>query len=256
MSSTRDWNAAAAADFVGHYESLFGRVRTHVVDTHLRSHIPSPPASVIDVGGGAGHQSLPLARDGYHVTILDPSTEMLGYAAERVVSEDLSQRVSLIEGRGEDASSLLEGERFDVVCCHGVTMYLDDPSPVLRTLCSLAAPGGVVSIVEKNARTLAVRPALLGDWADALAAFDAATQVNGLGIETRGDTPERLGAELAEYGVDTVAWYGVRCFSERFRRGEPATDPAELVLAVELEASRRDPYRAFSRLFHLVGVRR
>jgi S-adenosylmethionine-dependent methyltransferase len=64
MSSTRDWDAEATPDFVESYESLYGRVRTHVVDSHLRAHIPPPPASVIDVGGGAGHQSLPLARDG------------------------------------------------------------------------------------------------------------------------------------------------------------------------------------------------
>ena len=28
----------------------------------LLEHLPPPPATVLDVGGGAGHQSLPLVR--------------------------------------------------------------------------------------------------------------------------------------------------------------------------------------------------
>ena len=37
---------------------------------------------------------------------------------------------------------------------------------------------------------------------------------------------------------------------------QPAPGVEDLVLAVELEASRRDPYRQMSRLFHLLGRRR
>ena len=49
--------------------------------------------------------------------------------------------------------------------------------------------------------------------------------------------------------------YGVRVFTEGWARGRPASDPVDDVLAVELEASRRDPYRDFSRLFHLMARR-
>ena len=35
----------------------------------------------------------------------------------------------------------------------------------------------------------------------------------------------------------------------------PATDDEDLVIRVELEASRREPYRQLSRLFHLLGRR-
>lgn len=56
--------------------------------------------------------------------------------------------------------------------------------------------------------------------------------------------------------MDPVAWYGVRLSSDGWVCGEPPADPDELVLQVDLEASRRDPYRRLSRLFHLVGRRR
>jgi S-adenosylmethionine-dependent methyltransferase len=247
-----------AAEFVDQYSTLYGRVRTHVVDAHLREHLPPPPARVIDVGGGAGHQALPLARRGYVVTVLDPSRPMLDAAARTLALEDpgVAARVALVEGRGESAATLVDRSAWDGVLCHGVVPYLEEPEPLLRSLCDLARPGGVVSIVAKNACTLAVRPALDGDWAGALAAFDAERQVNGLGLDTRGDTVEGLGVELARFGAEAIAWYGVRLFSERWARDRSADDDVDDVLAVELEASRRDPYRQMSRLFHLLARRR
>ncbi len=51
-------------------------MRTYVMHQHLLEHLPPPPASVLDVGGGAGHQSFPLAEAGYELTLPDPSTAM------------------------------------------------------------------------------------------------------------------------------------------------------------------------------------
>src|SRR5690349_25126671 len=76
------WAALADRFIRGHYGTLRGRVRTHVIDAHLREHLPSPPAAIVDVGGGGGNQSIPLARSGYQVTIADPSEAMLAGAAE------------------------------------------------------------------------------------------------------------------------------------------------------------------------------
>ena len=59
-------------------------------------------------------------------------------------------------------------------------------------------------------------------------------------------------------GVQPVRWYGVWLFTDwlEFSGAELVPgDSAELAAtaAVELEASRRDPYRRLSRVFHLVG---
>lgn len=250
------WAALGRRFVDDHYGSLRGRVRTHVVDAHLRAHLPPPPLRVVDVGGGAGHQSIPLARDGYAVTIVDSSPSMLERAAGRVAAAGLGGTVELVEAAGEDAPAALGGDRFGAVLCHGVLPYVDDPEPLVGALCALADAGGLVSIVAKSSETLAVRPALAGDWATALAAFDGDRQVNGLGVDTRADSVEALSAALRDRDVEPVAWYGVRLFTDGWTRDRPATDPEELVLRVELEASRRDPYRRLSRLFHLVGRRR
>ena len=82
MSEGDEW-AAVADQFVRSMStSVKGRVRVHLVHQHLLAHLPAPPAAVVDIGGGAGHQSLPLARLGYEVTIVDPSAAMLAKAAD------------------------------------------------------------------------------------------------------------------------------------------------------------------------------
>ena len=134
-------------------------------------------------------------------------------------------------------------------------MYLDDPVPLVDSLCELTGPGGVVSIVAKNAEVMALSHARKGDWARVIAGFDTDREVNGLGLDTRGDRIDDLSALLVHRGVEPVAWYGVRLFTDVWTPEHADVDPEDLVLQAELMASQRDPYRRLSRLFHLVGRR-
>ena len=212
--------------------------------------------SVLDVGGGAAHQSLPLARLGHSVTVLDPSPAMLAKAAARVALEppEVRARVRLIEAPGEAAAEATGGERFGAVLCHGVLMYLDDPGPMIGALARCAAPGARVSVMTLNADTLALRPAFEHRWDDALAAFDAESEIGVLGVPTRGDTVDGLTTRLRDVGIEHEAWYGGWLFTDWMDLPTDGTDLAG-VAAVELEASRRDPYRRMSRVFHLIGRR-
>jgi 2-polyprenyl-3-methyl-5-hydroxy-6-metoxy-1,4-benzoquinol methylase len=117
------------------------------------------PVPLVDIGGGAGNQSLPLARDGYEVTIVDPSREMLKRAELRLAAEpgDAAGRVRLVRASAEEAAGALGGRRFAGVLCHGVIMYVEDPRPLVAALAGLAEPGGLVSLVAKNAKALATR---------------------------------------------------------------------------------------------------
>jgi S-adenosylmethionine-dependent methyltransferase len=251
------WAPLAGRFVEGHYGTLRGRVRTYVIASHLRHHLPKPPATLVDVGGGGGNQSIPLAHEGYDVTIVDPSEAMLERARARLAGEpgEVAGRVHLVRASAEEARPALGAARFGGVLCHGVIMYVDEPRPFVAALADLAEPGGIVSLVAKNARTLATRPALEGKWAQALAAFDTDRQVNGLGLDTRPDTVEDLTALLAEFGVERVAWYGVRLFTDSWTPQDPGDADEAQACEVELEASRRDPYRLMSRLFHIIGRR-
>ena len=242
------------------YASVKGRVRTYVMHQQLLEHLPPPPASVLDVGGGAGHQSFPLSQAGYDVTLLDPSAAMLEKARQRLerLPAEARRRVTLVEADGDNADQAVHGQRFAAVLCHGVLGYLERPEPVIDQLCRCAADGGVVSIMAGNAKAAAVRPALERRWDAALASFDARSEIGVLGLPTRADTVEELSELLHSRGVEPVRWYGVWLFVDWLEFSGAELDPGDseqvaATAAVELEASRRDPYRQLSRIFHLVG---
>ena len=69
---------------------------------------------------------------------------------------------------------------------------------------------------------------------------------------------EELSEFMRSRGVEPLRWYGVWLFVDWLEFSGAELDPndAREVAAtaeVELEASRRDPYRQLSRVFHLVG---
>ena len=237
--------------------SVKGRVRSYVLHQHLLDHLPPPPAAILDVGGGAAHQALPLARGGYDVTVLDSSPAMLSKAEQRLRSEpaEVRERVHLVHGSGEDASRVLGGRSFPAVLCHGVLMYLDEPHTLVTSLRECLAPGGVLSLMALNAKTLAVLPALRHEWTDALAALEARTERGVLGVPTRADTVEELSELLRARGVDPLAWYGVWLFADWMDLTTATADEVAQIAEVELRASRQDPYRRLSRVFHLIGRR-
>jgi S-adenosylmethionine-dependent methyltransferase len=242
------------------YATVKGYVRTYVMHQQLLEHLPPPPAPVLDVGGGAGHQSFPLARAGYDVTLLDSSPAMLDKARQRLeqLPAEARERVTLVQSDGENADEAVSGRRFAAVLCHGVLGYVEQPEPLVDQLCRCAAAGGIVSIMTGNARATAVQPALERRWDDALAAFDATTGIGVLGVRGRADTVEEFSALLAGQGVEPVRWYGVWLFVDWLEFSGAELDPSDsqqvaATAAVELEASRRDPYRQLSRVFHLVG---
>jgi len=250
------WQALADPFVDGAYATVKGKVRTFVLHQQLLRHLTGPPASVLDVGGGAAHQSLPLARLGFRVTVLDSSPAMLAKAEQRLSTEPahVRDRVRLVQAAGESAAEATGEQQFSAVLCHGVLMYQPNPEPLLDALCRCVEPNGLVSVMALNAATMAVRPALERRWADALAGFGTTHETGVLGTPTRGDTVEDLTRLLSHRGVRAEAWCGVWLFADWMDLPAEGTD-IEAVAAVELEASVRDPYRQLSRVFHLVGRR-
>jgi SAM-dependent methyltransferase len=242
------------------YASVKGYVRTYVLHQQLLENLPSPPASVLDVGGGAGHQSFPLAQAGYDVTLLDSSPAMLDKAAERLdrLPAEAQRRVTLLHAEGEHADETLQGRRFRGVLCHGVLGYLEEPETLVDQLCRCVDDDGIVSIMTGNAKATAVQPALERRWEDALASFDVSTGVGVLGVKGRADTVEEVSDLIRSRNVVPVRWYGVWLFVDWLEFSGVELDPnnveqVEATAVVELEAARRDPYRQLSRVFHLVG---
>lgn len=231
-------------------------VRQQLVARQLTAHLMDAPASVrvLDVGCGQGTQAITLARAGHGVVGLDVSDELLDQArqAAEAQSSPFAQRLSFQHGDLLDLGDEHLGV-YDVVCCHGVAMYLPSLAETVAALVAAARTGGLVSLLTRNRAGIAMRAGMAGNWAEALDAFDATHYTNRLGItDVRADTPADVQSALVATGAQTIAWYGVRLFTDHWATEEPPAD-FDALLAVEEQAGRRDPYRAIAALTHTIA---
>ncbi|MFB9520768.1 MULTISPECIES: class I SAM-dependent methyltransferase [Streptomyces] len=214
---------------------------------------------VLDVGTGPGTQALRLARAGHQVTGLESDGDLLA-AARRALADEpagIRERVRLMHGDGRDTGVHFLPGSFDVVLCHGVLMHVAEPDAFVAGLARMLAPGGLLSLLVRNADALAMRPGLAGDWAGALGALDTPAYTNRLGLRVRADRLDALTATLAGIAAPLHAWYGVRVFTDNEPDGAQPLAADELARVLELEdrAGRTDPYRRVAALLHLCGVR-
>jgi len=212
---------------------------------------------VLDVGMGQGTQALRLARAGHQVTGVERDATMIAAARARLAGEPegIRERVLLVQSDGRDTGVHFLPGSFDVVLCHGVLMYVDEPDPLLAGLARMLAPGGLLSLLVRNGDALALRPGLAGDWETALAAFDTSAYRNRLGLDVRADRLSDLTATLAGIGAPLHTWYGVRVCTDTAADGAEIPEDLDTLLAVEERAGRTDPYRGVAALLHLCGVR-
>ncbi|MFD5125806.1 class I SAM-dependent methyltransferase [Streptomyces sp. NPDC058385] len=214
---------------------------------------------ILDVGMGQGTQALRLARGGHQVTGVeqDPGMVAAARAALAEEPEGIRGRVRLVEGDGRETGVHFLPGSFDVVLCHGVLMYVEDPDALLAGLARMLAPGGLLSLLVRNGDALAMRPGLAGDWQTALGSFDTLSYRNRLGLDVRADRLDALTATLAGIGAPLHAWYGVRVFTDTAGDDAPVPPPGEFhtLLAAEERAGRTEPYRRVAALLHLCGVR-
>lgn len=160
--------------------------------------------------------------------------------------------VTTHQGRIDQLATIVGERVFEVVCAHGLLMYLDDPEAALAALVAQLAPNGLLSITFRNGAALAFRPGMRRQWHAALDAFDAETYVNELGLPGRAQRLEDLTSLLSTLGLVVDTWYGVRVFTDPSAGEEPVDEnDFEALLRAEEEAGRREPYRQLASRIHL-----
>jgi SAM-dependent methyltransferase len=233
--------------FDAHYAATRGRVRLALLLERLDATLPLPPSRVLDAGGGSGVVAVPLAERGHQVTLLEPSAGMLDIARRRISEAAVDVRIE--QASIEQLRTRTPGP-FDAVCCHAVLLYLDEPGAHLTALREVTRDGGVLSLLEKNRMALAMRPALRGDYAEAIRLLDDPVATGNLGIPNRSRSVEEWTELLAVAGWRLDSWVGVRLFSD-LAPDELISERFEELLLLERDAGRREPYRSTSRLLHL-----
>ncbi|MER6913031.1 methyltransferase domain-containing protein [Streptomyces sp. NPDC000594] len=213
---------------------------------------------VLDVGMGRGAQALRLARAGHEITGMESDPAMLRRVQEALVTEPagIRERFRLIQGECRETGVHFTPGSFDVVLCHGVLRSTEQPDDLLAGLARMLAPGGLLSLLIRNADALAMAPGLTGDWLGALATLDADTVTDRSGGPVRADRLDSLTGTLAGIAAPLHAWYGVQVFTPWGPDSRlPAAAELEQLLSAEDRAGRTDPYRGIAALLHLCGAR-
>jgi SAM-dependent methyltransferase len=111
----------------------------------LSRHLPPAPATVLDIGGGAGVYALPLAREGYSVYLIDPVPLHVEQAAAASESQSGTPLAGAEVG---DARSLSQtSETVDAVLLLGPLYHLtsrEDRLRAFREARRVVRPGGAV----------------------------------------------------------------------------------------------------------------
>ncbi|GES41249.1 methyltransferase family protein [Rhizobium sp. ERR 922] len=234
-------------------EGIRGRIR-HELVFQVVAELTAAGGTVLDMGCGDGEIAVRLCEAGFNVLGVDASPEMLrrAYLRKDQLSERARNRLDFTVGTIENFKPK---QTFDAVCCHGVLMYLDDSGAAIQTLANHVSPGGLLSILTKNALSNGFREALRGDYelARQLIETRAASSIGNLGISTRGDDPSVIVDCMKQCGFNDCQWRGIRIFSDHLDADSFDDSMADALIGLEQATSLRDPYRLMARLFHATG---
>ncbi|MEU8074083.1 methyltransferase domain-containing protein [Catellatospora citrea] len=233
--------------------------RTAVIWSVLRGELAGQdgrPLSVVDVGGGTGGFAVPLAEAGHTVTVVDPSPDALASLLRRATDAGVAERVRALQGDADSLGDLIPPAAADLVLCHAVFEFVDDPDAVAQALHDALRPGGAASVLVANRAAAVLSRAVAGQW-QAAAALLADAQARVTGRDTVRRRFDLIGAEalLAEAGLHVEQAHGVRVVADLVPGVVADADP-EALLAFELAASAVPPYRDVATQLHLLARRR
>jgi S-adenosylmethionine-dependent methyltransferase len=144
-----------AHKYAAYLESPEGRLRSDLCFANLEEFLPPQPVkgslSALDLGGGTGAAAVRLARLGIQVTLLDSSTEMLDIAQRAAREAGVTAMLALKHGEAAQLADLFTAGSFDVILCHNILEYVDDPGAVLRDSARLLRDSpALLSVVVRN----------------------------------------------------------------------------------------------------------
>lgn len=250
----------------------WGRLRFAVVRHTLAREVEAVAASsgagalrVLDVGGGDGRDSLPLAQAGHEVTVVDTAPGMLAEAEGRAVAAHASERVRTVRAGLDDLPTALEDapgahpqNGFDLVLCHFLLHYRPAPVEDVARLATMLAPGGRLSVIAPNPDGLVLQKLVREGPAAALQelASDAWHTVT-FDEEGHKLTHTTCAAAMAACGLEPVALYGGRCANDLLTDDAAKHDPDYYGTLEELELALcdREPFNRIGTFWQLVATR-
>ena len=227
-------------------------------ETLLKPHLPeNMSVKILDAGGGTGRVTLPLAKEGYQVTLCDVSSGMLNAAKEKLQNEEVQNRVTIEEA--DIASLPFSDETFDlVICLHG-PLSIADSLKAAGELTRVTKRGGKI-IVDAHSRYWAVRNELRKDTDIALKL--AKSELNHaydiFGDWCRVFSPKELRELFEGNGIEVISIYGsfVESLPTEMKQAKEWKDEfLSKIVEIMIHLGNEPSILGFSFVLRLIGIR-
>jgi S-adenosylmethionine-dependent methyltransferase len=249
-----------ADKYAAYLETPEGRLRLDLALANLQDFLPraTGPLRALDIGCGTGAAAVRLARLGIHVTLLDSSLPMLDLAERAARDAGVTGKIDLKHGDAAQLAKLFHAESFDVILCHNILEFVDDPGAVLCGAArALRDSSAILSVLVRNQAGEVLKAAIqAGDLAAAEASLTAEWGHESLyGGSVRLFTADSLHATLNAASLAVTAERGVRVLSDYLppqisRRAEYAR-----IFELERKLGKRAEFAAVARYTHCLAQR-
>jgi S-adenosylmethionine-dependent methyltransferase len=246
-----------AEKYAAYLETPEGRLRVDLALANLEEVLPktAQPLHALDLGGGTGALAVRLARLGVHVTLLDPSLPMLDLAKPAAQEAGVAERIALKHGDASELAAFETGS-FDLILCHNVLEFVDDPRVVLRSAArALRGPFGIISVLVRNQAGEVLKAALVhGDLSACESNLGAEWGDESLyGGKVRLFTAGCLKDMLTEASFAVTAECGVRVLADYLPPKVSRSYQYERIFELERKLGSRPEFAAVARYTHCLA---
>lgn len=210
------------------------------------------PLRILDVGGGLGQLAIRLAQAGHRVVFNDLSPVMMQQARSRAREAGVDVDICFEPGSYQDLLQRLEQSSFDLILCHAVLEWLEQPQYLVPALNQLITADGYLSLCFYNPAAKTYRNLIRGN-------FDVLNRQQPYQSDRGSLTPNHP-CELTQVlewldaeSLHIVRSSGVRVFHDYVVEKRGGHHNPEQVLEMELRFSDREPYKWLGRYLHLLA---
>jgi S-adenosylmethionine-dependent methyltransferase len=229
-----------------------GRLRVDLAFANLQEFLPRKTRSLhaLDIGSGTGAIAVRLAQIGLHVAMLDSSLPMLDLAERAAQEAGVTDKIALKHGDVSQLPDLFPPRSFDVVLCHNVLEYVENPCVALTAAAgTLRDSSSIISILVRNQAGEALKAAIqAGDLELAERNLTVEWGQESLwGGQVRLFTPDGLEAMLKTSSLAVTVKRGVRAVSDYLPPKIDRTAEYGRIFELERKLGMRAEFAAIAR---------
>ena len=258
MNSSAQTGSIDPQAYGDYLRTIPGRLRADLAWENLREFLPSQSdAAALDVGGGTGDLAVRLAECCFKVTVLDVSEAMLAETERASMEANLRHRITLIHGDAGQLPHLFAPASFTVIVCHNVIEFVERPIEVLQAVSSLLVRGdnALASLIVRNRAGEVLSAAIKNGDLVAAERNLTAPNVRAKLVDqlVAVFTPQELRDMLVSAGLDTLAEFGIKVFSDYLPEQFENESNYSALLALEGKLGAQPDFAAIARYIQIIA---